>query len=143
MAYVDTSVLVAALTNEAHTGPAQAWLAARPANALAISDWTVSEFSAALSVKQRRETLDAATRARILGAFQQLVRESFIVHPVSRDAFRHAAQLADRHDSGLRAGGALHLAIASETGEPLVSLDRTLVASALAHGISASAPDAA
>ncbi len=51
--YVDTSVLVAALTHESRTGEMQEWLAAQPVGGLAISDWVMTEFSAALSVKLR------------------------------------------------------------------------------------------
>jgi hypothetical protein len=39
MLYLDTSVLVSALTNEADTGAVQDWLAAQVARDLAISDW--------------------------------------------------------------------------------------------------------
>ena len=76
MHYLDTSLLVAALTNEAHTRPAQDWLAAQPAGSIAISDWVVTEFSAALSMKLREKRIDDSNRADVLAAFVRLADES-------------------------------------------------------------------
>lgn len=39
MIYVDTSVLVAALTPEPRTAQMQDWLAAQPAGQLAVNGW--------------------------------------------------------------------------------------------------------
>jgi hypothetical protein len=51
--YLDTSLLVAALTNETETGLMQAWLGEQEPSGLAISDWVITEFSAVLSMKLR------------------------------------------------------------------------------------------
>ena len=53
MLYIDTSVLVAALTNESRTAEMQNWLASQRPEDLMISDWVMTEFSAALSIKVR------------------------------------------------------------------------------------------
>ena len=140
MAYIDTSVLVAATTRESRTAAVQRWLAGQAPNRLCISDWTMTEFSAALSMKLRMGHLDEAARAEVLAAFTAMARDTFDVLPVTREDFARAARLADQHVSGLRAGDALHLGIAANAGETLVSLDRTLIKAALAAGIRAQSP---
>ena len=64
MLYLDTSLLVAVLTHEARTAEMQEWLAAQAVDELIVSDWVVTEFSSALSVKVRTAQLSPAHRAR-------------------------------------------------------------------------------
>lgn len=137
MPYLDTSLLVAALTREARTAAVQQWLADQDPQQLVLSEWTVTELSAALSMKVRMRQLAEQARADALAVFTTLVRDSFSVLPVAREDFRAAARLADAHESGLRAGDALHLGIVANHGERLLSLDRVQVKAALAAGISA------
>src|SRR5271165_34514 len=63
MLYIDTSVLVSALTNEADTARSQTWLAEQDASELTISDCTATEFASALSIKLRTGSLGAEHRA--------------------------------------------------------------------------------
>jgi uncharacterized protein len=136
MHYVDTSVLVAALTNETRTAATQRWLAAQPPGELAISDWVITEFSGALAMKLRLRTLEPEHRTEALRVFAALVEESFHVLGASGTDFRVAARFADQHKIGLRAGDALHLAIASAHGTGLITLDRKLAAAARSLGVS-------
>lgn len=137
MPYLDTSLLVAALTPERRTAEVQRWLAKQKPDDLVISDWTVTEFSAALSMKVRSRQLDPESRSDALALFTRLARETFSVLPVAREDFREASRLADLHESGLRAGDALHLGVVANHGERLLSLDRVQVEVAVAAGISA------
>ena len=137
MLYVDTSILVAALTSEAQTADAQDWLGRQQAGELAISDWVMTEFSAALSMKLRGGYLQTPDRAEALAVFSEMADTSFHVLPVTISDFRVAARFADQHSTGLRAGDALHLAVASNHGARIRALDKGLVAAAQALGISA------
>jgi uncharacterized protein len=135
--YVDTSVLVSALTNEADSGLSLKWLGEQEASDLSISDWTVTEFASALSAKRRAQSLGDGHRAAALAAFARLSEESFTVLPVIREDFRVAARFTDQATLGLRAGDALHVAICSRNGVTLCTLDRVLAGAAPRLGVEA------
>lgn len=137
MLYLDTSLLVAALTNEPRTAEIQEWLAGQDPEQLAISDWVVTEFSGALSLKIRSGQLSPGNRADALAVFNSLAAETFSVFPLSRLEFRTAARFADQHATGLRSGDALHLAVAANHGARVRTLDQGLTRAAEALGVSA------
>jgi hypothetical protein len=135
MLYLDTSLLVAALTNEPETARMQGWLGQQPGGELAISDWVTTEFSSALSVKLRTRQIGPVHRTDALAMLTRLAMESFTVVPVLRLQFRTAARFVEQHALGLRAGDALHLAICADHGATLCTLDRRLSDAASALGL--------
>jgi predicted nucleic acid-binding protein len=135
MLYVDTSVIVSALTKEADTALSQIWLARQETSELTISDWTVTEFASALSMKLRTGALNADHRADALSAFTRLCAESLRTLPVTREDFRSAARFVDQSELNLRAGDALHLAICANHGASLCTLDRRLADAAPRIGV--------
>ena len=135
MLYLDTSVLVSALTNEADTAAVQIWLSEQDRRDLTVSDWVVTEFSSALSIKLRTGQLGPEHRAAALATFTRLAAETLRILPVERASFRTAARFADQHTLNLRAGDALHLAICADQGATLCTLDRRLGEAASAVGV--------
>ncbi len=135
MIYVDASVIVAALTPEENTTRAYAWLTERPRGSLGFSGWVVTEVSSALARKVRIGTLSGGERDRILHDWRHLRTDSFISLPVPVGAFEEAARLIDYPRSVLRAGDALHLAIASLGGHGLATFDAQLAEAATRAGV--------
>ena len=100
----------------------------------------MTEVSSALSLKLRTGALDRADRAGALASFHRMAAETLILLPIHSLHFQVAARFADRHDLALRAGDALHLAIAADHGATLVTLDRKLHDAALELGVAMESP---
>jgi uncharacterized protein len=124
--YLDTSLLVAGLTAEPQTHRVQAWLGGRDTDDLLVSDWVMTEFSAALSIKLRRREIDAAERAGALAIYSGLLVTALTALPVTPEHFHIAARFADQYARGLKGGDALHLAICRDHGATLCTLDRQM-----------------
>jgi predicted nucleic acid-binding protein len=135
--YLDTSVVVAALTEETASRRVDGWLGRLAPHDAAISEWVIAEFSAALSIKVRNRQISVAHHDQALDAFRRMIAETFRLLSVQGHHFRTAARFADDYKAGLRAGDALHLAIAGDEGATLVSLDQRQSQAGRALGVSA------
>ena len=133
--YIDTSLFVCLLTDEAKARDVEAWLAASENDELVVSGWVVAEVSSALAIKQRTGQMEARERADALAEFRRMMRDSLAVAPIAESHFQTAASIADRHDLGVKAGDALHLSIASAHGATVATLDRTMAAAGPSLGV--------
>jgi predicted nucleic acid-binding protein len=134
--YLDTSLVVSALVQEEASEAVHDWLASRSSFRFAVSDWVATEFSAALSRKRALHQISAALREEAQLQFDSLLAAEFDVLPVSREEFRLAAHLAGQSLQGLRAGDALHLAIAKTNAVTLCTRDIKLAAAGIDLGCS-------
>jgi predicted nucleic acid-binding protein len=123
MLYLDTSLVVSLIAVEPSTSAAQQWLGEQGVEELVISDWVITEASSALSMIQRVTGLDGHARSRAERNLQALTAAVLGNLPVTRQAFRTAATTAGRADLSLRAGDALHLAVAAEHGARVATRD--------------------
>jgi uncharacterized protein len=133
--YADTSALVPLLVTETHTPRVMTWLAKQAPGTIVISDWSHTEVASALSLKLRIGEITLPLRAAAFAAWTRLHTSSLPTLAVTSDHFEVAAGIAARHDLGMRAGDALHLAIALDGGHRLVTFDARMAAAAPVLGI--------
>jgi hypothetical protein len=130
MVYVDTSVIVALLTLEPATPAVMKWYAGLKELPVS-SDWLLTEFSSALSIKLRSGQLSEAAARAVRREFLLLSSGGLRLVQVSRTAFKAAAEMSQSHKPGLRSGDSLHLAIAQEIGaKTIATLDGIMVKNA-------------
>ncbi|MEA5414691.1 type II toxin-antitoxin system VapC family toxin [Synechococcus sp. BA-132 BA5] len=136
MLYVDTGVLLAALTPEAHSDAAAAFLEQATAP-LAISLWSATELHSALGLKVRTQTLSPSQAEAVLQGFERTLAPGFLMLEVESQDFRNAQACLRGWTTALRAADVLHLAIAAGRGATLCSLDAPFVRAAWQLGLEA------
>ena len=139
MTYLDTSVLVPLYVNEQGSAEARRLLASRPPSELAISEWSRTEFVSAVGIRVRMKTLDRQAAGNIIGAFYRLASRALTLWPVETADFTLASRYLEKVELSLRAGDALHLAIASNHGADIYSSDHVMLKCAHRLGIKAHA----
>ena len=136
MIYLDTSVVVALLTPEESSSRALDWFA-QSHEPLISSDWLITETHSALGMKQRLYGLSAEARLAAGEQFERLLQGGVELRPLDRGRFRQAAELLQDPALGLRAGDALHLAVALRSRCTLLaSFDGRMQQAAIALGLS-------
>jgi uncharacterized protein len=133
--YVDTSVWVALLCRESAAPRIATWLAAGPA--VMTSPWTQVELASALGIKARRGELSQGLVSEICAAYQRLLnRNDLTLCGVASTDYQEAVLLCENIETGLRAGDALHLAVAQRCGaNRFFSFDQRLNTRAKACGL--------
>lgn len=129
--YLDSCCFPPWLTPESGSARAEVFFGHPPARSeLAVSQWTITEFHSAIAKKLRSGHLQVEQQAIVLARFRQLVETEFSCWPLQNRDFGEAALMVDQWRLNLRAGDALHLAIAKRQGAVLVSLDKVLLEAA-------------
>jgi predicted nucleic acid-binding protein len=136
MIYLDTSVVVALLTPEERSAHALDWFA-QSREPLISSDWLITETHSALGIKQRHHGLSSEARLAAEVQFERLLQGGVELRSLDRGRFRQAAELLQNPALGLRAGDALHLAVALHSRcTRLASFDGRMQQAAMALGLS-------
>jgi len=134
--YFDTSFLAPLILEEATSGKVERFIAGLPASELTISHLTRIEFSSLLAREVRMGGLDGQAARSADAQFEAMVKESFFVLLPNMDDFDLAKAYLASHASGLRAGDALHLAVAkNHDSKAIYSLDKTLLKAGKALGL--------
>lgn len=139
--YVDTSVFVTFFVREPASDTVDAWFERTKITDLALSSWTIAEFVGAIGSKVRGGALSAREGEAVVREFHALVQGSLPPIVPNNDDFLAAARMMERFDLGLRAGDALHVAIAQQAGAArLVTLDKVLARAAESLGLRVELP---
>jgi predicted nucleic acid-binding protein len=135
MVYLDTSVVVAMMTAEKTAADIFAWYGSLT-QAPVSSDWLITEFSSALSIKIQTGQLSQELAARAQAVFAEFSHNGVHLLGLGRHIYDKAAHLIKSDPFGLRAGDALHMAVAVEAGATeMATLDRRLAQSAAHNGL--------
>jgi predicted nucleic acid-binding protein len=97
----------------------------------------VTETASALSLKQRSGSLDEISRLRSDQVLARLVSTTITMLALPAASFARAAQLAGEWRLGLRAGDALHLAVADHHRATIYTRDRAQAEAARHVGVKA------
>lgn len=135
MIYVDTSALVPAFIREPKSDAILAWLGTS-GRRLVVSEWSIAEFSSAAAIKVRTGEIAPALAKQARSRFLEFAEGHCSIAVPQRAEFRRAAELAGDESLKLRAGDALHLAIAEASkAEGILCLDEAMAASAKTMGL--------
>ena len=131
MFYLDTSFLVPYFVPEKASRAVEKFLSSIKTEELAISQWTRTEFVSALGIKIRTQRFSENAARRVLAAFDEITGQYFTVIQILERDYLLATEFLLQWSLGLRAGDALHLALAKNHGaKRIYSLDKSLVKAA-------------
>ncbi len=135
MIYVDTSALVPVFIREPKSEAVIGWLESS-GERLAISEWSLVEFASAAAIKVRTGHAAANLAKQAIARVQKFAQKHCTVAVPGREEFRRAAELAGDDALKLRAGDALHLAIAASlSAQAILCLDNAMIESAKLLGM--------
>jgi predicted nucleic acid-binding protein len=114
MRYFDTSFLAPLFRDEANSSVVPRLLASLPAGQLATSHWTQVEVASLLARDVRMGVISSAEAREAETTFDDVVRRSFVTVLPDEGDYDLARRYLHTYETGLRAGDALHLAVAAK-----------------------------
>ena len=125
--YVDTSLLLAAFSNEPSQPTALALLQESQWTQVCVSDWTLAEFACALHAKVLRGETSTEVAYTIDQTVKRLLEEGALQRlPVLREDYSAVQRVVADINCLVRGADALHLAVAARCGmSHIASLDKT------------------
>lgn len=136
MLYFDTSILVPLVVPEATTGAVASLVGQNSDAQFTTSHWAKVEFASMVAREVRMGKIGANGGSRVKSEFESLLELSFVVLLPNAEDFSLATHFLMRFETGLRAGDALHLAIASnQRAEAIYSLDNTMIEAGVKLGL--------
>jgi len=136
MLYVDTSVIFPLFVPEPTSKAVMAFVDDLPPKELTVSQWTMVEFASVLGRHVRAGKIDSGFAEEVAARFEGLLASTFcILLPTAADFILARKWLADPA-RGLRAGDALHLAIAGNNdAREVFTFDKTMLRAGRSLGL--------
>ena len=136
MTYLDTSLVIASLIRERRSEAVLAWISSFDGPQFAVSPWVNTEVASALALNVRTQAISQSTQNQAWASWQIFLRDSMYNIDITEPAFDMAAEYCADPVLALKAGDALHLAVAQSAGLAVATLDRGMLSAGLALGIS-------
>lgn len=135
MIYIDTSALVPVFIREPKSEAVMRWLESS-GERLAISEWSLVEFASAAAIKVRTGQATPNLAKQATARVREFAQKHCTVAVPGREEFRRAAELAGDNTLKLRAGDALHLAVAASLSvQGILCFDDAMIESAKSLGM--------
>ncbi len=135
MIYADTNVLLSMFCPDSLSAVAAKWYA-NSSGPVCISAWTVIEFRANIGLRVRKGLLSRPIGLAVMKQFDAAAMANLHLLAPAQEHFLQAGEWLAKTECALRAGDALHLAIAfGHRCEQFVSFDQPLGAAAKKLGL--------
>jgi uncharacterized protein len=136
MYYLDTSVVIPLYVKEATSNDCQTFVNTHKGE-LVISQWTMLEVYSGFSLLKRTGVVQGADMVTLTTTLEQQAKLYFNLQKILVADFVTAKDQLAHNTFGLnlRAGDALHIAIARNNGLELVSSDANMIKAAKAFGV--------
>lgn len=133
-AYLDTSVLVALFTNDAHNARADNVLRAHSPSVV-VSDYAAAEFASAISRRARVKDITTVEARAAFSAFDEWLLQTTVPINTTTANVVSATSLMRRLDLALRTADAINIAIALRVDADLLTFDEQMAACARTLGM--------